>query len=204
MSGSRHGPDVLEEAQGVRSWKEMGYKGPVNYDEGSLLGKTFYTWVSPLMERGKDPGLSEEDAGPLLSTRDRVDNLFAAFHAPYSKQLNRPSGKARKQRNAFLYAIFRSHLGDMLWQCFWTLLESAFRIGSPVALREFVKWLRDYEDVEQETDDADGWMWAALLCLFGVGLALAHHQLFWCGMRLGFQMKQQVRHVHILSMYSYQ
>lgn len=183
---------MLNGATGVQSWQDVGYKGPTNFDDSGLLGKTFFTWVSPLMERGKATGLSIEDAGPLLSARDRVDNLVARFNAPYTKELSKVSPQAKKQRNAFLYAVFRSHLGYMLLQCFWTALESAFRIGSPIALRQLVKWLSEYEDGEKDTDDAVGWMWAVLLCLFGVGLALGHHQLFWCGMRLGFKMKQQV------------
>lgn len=183
---------MLNEATGVQSWQDVGYKGPTNFDDSGIWGKTFFTWVSPIMERGKATGLSVEDAGPLLSARDRVDNLVSTFNAPYTRELSRTSSQAKKQRNAFLYAIVRSHLGYMLLQCFWTVLESAFRIGSPVALRQLVKWLSEYEDGEKDTDDAVGWMWAVLLCLFGVGLALGHHQLFWCGMRLGFQMKQQV------------
>lgn len=194
MAGSRHEPDKASQAQGVLSWQDAGYNGPTNFDQSGILGKTFFTWVSPLMERGKKTGLCAEDAGPLLSARDRVDRLVATFEAPYRKELSKVPAKAKKQRNAFLYAIFRSHLGYMLQQSFWTVLESGFRIGSPVALRQLVKWLSDYEDEETDTDDRDGWLWAVLLCLFGVGLALAHHQLFWCGMRLGFQMKQQVQH----------
>lgn len=195
MAGSRHELDVLHESEDILSWREVGYKQPANYDEASLFSKTFFTWASPLLERGKNVGLSVEDAGPLLSGRDRVDHLVATFNEPYHKALSNVTEKGRKQRNAFLYAIFRSHLGYMLLQSAWTVLESAFRIGSPVALRQLVKWLSDYES-PKPTQDADGWMWAVLLCLFGVGLALAHHQLFWCGMRLGFQMKQQVGTKH--------
>eukprot|EP00892_Ulva_mutabilis_P006809 jgi/Ulvmu1/44/UM001_0047.1 len=190
MPDSRHEPDVLHESEGILSWQEAGYKYPANYDEASIFSKTFFTWASPLLDRGKNVGLSVDDAGPLLSASDRVDHLVATFNQPYQQALSKVTPRGRKQRNAFLYAIFRSHLGYMLLQAFWTVLESAFRIGSPVALRQLVKWLSDYES-PKATDDADGWMWAVLLCLFGVGLALAHHQLFWCGMRLGFQMKQQ-------------
>ena len=185
---------MRHEAEGILSWQEAGYKLPVNYDEASIFSKTWFTWASPLLERGKNAGLAVEDAGPLLSARDRVDHLVAAFNAPYHKALSKDNQKGRKQRNAFMYAIVHAHLGYMLLQSFWAVMESGFRIGAPIALRQLVKWLREYEK-GANVEISEGWMWAVLLCLFGVGLALAHHQLFWCGMRLGFQVKQQVSSV---------
>jgi hypothetical protein len=34
-------------------------------------------------------------------------------------------------------------------------------------------------------------MWAAVLGAFGYCYCLIHHQLFWYGMRMGFDMRQQ-------------
>ena len=80
----------------------------------------------------------------------------------------------------------------MVQQIGWCLLESIFRVLSTVGLRQFIRWLRDYEDPAKSPQERIGWMWACLLIGFQLGLALTHHQLFWYGMRLGFLLKQQV------------
>lgn len=175
----------------VLTWQEAAYPRSIDYDSASVLQKAFFTYASPFLERGKKSGLQVLDAGPLLSTTDRLSSLVATYSKQFANESKLASARGSK-RNALLHSLLRSHKALMIQQSGWVVLESLFRLLSPVGLRQLIRWLRAYEDPDQSPQERYGWMWAGLLIAFQLGLALTHHQLFWCGMRLGFLLKQQV------------
>ena len=122
----------------VLSWQEAGYPRSVDYDSASIIKRTFFTYASPFLQRGKETGLAALDAGPLLSTTDRLSSLVAS----YSKQFNKQSVNAssrRSERNVLLHSLLRSHSALMVQQLGWCSLESLFRVLSPVGLRQFIR-----------------------------------------------------------------
>lgn len=129
-------------------------------------------------------------AGPLLSDTDKLSHLVTKHSTQFEKESTAASAKG-SDHNVLLPSLLRSHTTLMLQQCGWTVLESLFRLLSPVGLRQFIMFLRAFENAEQEIEEWRGWMWACLLIGFQLGLALTHHQLFWTGMRFGFLLKQQ-------------
>ncbi|KAG2425890.1 hypothetical protein HYH02_014893 [Chlamydomonas schloesseri] len=86
--------------------------------------------------------------------------------------------------------LLRLYWWPMLHESLWVLAEVGQRLGTPVALREFLRWLQAYDAGEDPTE-WKGWLWAVVLGLCGLSMMLIHHQLFWIGMRAGFTMRQQ-------------
>jgi hypothetical protein len=183
--------DHVPDDDGLLSWQDAGYRRPLDYSSANIFLKATHSWASPLLIKGKAGKLGISDAGHLLSKRDRIRSLVATFTEKYDDEMSK--AKRITSRNAFMRAILRCHGQEMTLHSFWTVFESVFRLASPVALRFLVQWLKDYEDPDKDTDEGEGWLWASLLCVAGFALAASHHQLFWCGMRLGFGMKQQAR-----------
>jgi hypothetical protein len=180
------------------TWQERGYPRSISWEDCNVLQKVTHTWGAPLLQRGRKGQFDVRDALPLLSERDRVGSLVRSFERCYDRakertDANRARTKDGLLQNGFLWAILRCHASEALLHSFWTALESACRLLSPFALRQLVRWLQRYNADSQAVQQGEGWLWASLVVVFGVGLALCHHQLFWVGMRMGFGMKQQVR-----------
>ncbi|KAG2488022.1 hypothetical protein HYH03_013329 [Edaphochlamys debaryana] len=87
--------------------------------------------------------------------------------------------------------LLRLYWGQMILESLWVLVEVAQRLGTPVALREFLRWLQAY-DAGENPPEWRGWVMAGVLGLCGSTMIIIHHQLFWIGMRNGFLMRQQV------------
>lgn len=79
-------------------------------------------------------------------------------------------------------------------QSAWVLVETAARLLSPLALREFLRWLQSDAAAGAAAGGGlwRGWMWAVAVAAGGGSLTLIHHAFFWVGMRLGYVMRQQV------------
>jgi hypothetical protein len=179
------------------TWRALGYPRALDYDSNNLLMKLTHSWGSPLLVKGRKLPFTEADALPVLSPCDRIDAAVRRYEEHYD--LHKEQGDVTKEKikhnlsqNGFLLALLRAHASLMLLHSLWALLEMAFRVLSPYALRQLIRWLQRYDQKLPGTKERNGWMWAALVVLLGLGLTLAHHQLFWVGMRFGFVMKQQV------------
>ena len=188
---ARHPPPLPGSA--VLSWRDVGYKNPIDQGSASIFQKLFFTYASAFLQRGKQNGLQVLDAGPLLSDSDRLSNLVAAYSKQFTKESSRVKNWRNSNRDLLLHSLLQSHATLMGLQSVLSLVEILFRLLSPVGLRQFIQWLRDYEDPDEAPQERYGWMWAGLLIAFQLCLLLTHHQLFFCGMRLGFLLKQQVR-----------
>ena len=181
-----------------RAWQAYGYPRPIDFDRSNVLLKATHTWGAPLLQRGRKSEFALGDAAPLLSEQDHIAHAVRTYERRYSRDRERAASKrggAAAQdsiwRNGFARAILRSHVPEMLLHSFWAAAEVAFRVLSPFALRGLVRWLQQYDSDKESVSQGTGWLWASLVVVFGAGLALSHHQLFWVGMRMGLGMKQQ-------------
>ncbi|GFR41484.1 hypothetical protein Agub_g2175, partial [Astrephomene gubernaculifera] len=86
--------------------------------------------------------------------------------------------------------LLRLYWRPMLLESLWVLVEVGQRLGTPVALRQFLFWLQAYAAGTPQPE-WKGWVWAVVLGACGCSMVVIHHQLFWIGMRSGFRMRQQ-------------
>lgn len=143
--------------------------------------------------------MDERDAEFLVPRADEAESLAAAFDAKYEQVLRerrdslaRGRRRARSAVNATTEALVRLHAWQCAWQSAWVLIETAARLLSPLALREFLRWLQRDAAGGASGDAWRGWMWAVAVAAGGGSLTLIHHVFFWIGMRLGYVMRQQV------------
>jgi hypothetical protein len=179
-------------------WQQVGYTRPADYDSSNFLAKISHSWGAELLQRGYKASLSPDDALPLLSAQDNVDQLVDTYSSGYgvhqaALRAKGTNGMQKFYQNGFLRTIIRSHASNLALHSFYAAVELAFRVLSPFALRQLVMWLQHYEDKKPGIKEGLGWLWACLVIVFGFGLVIFHHQLFWVGMRMGFQMRQQAR-----------
>jgi uncharacterized membrane protein YidH (DUF202 family) len=86
----------------------------------------------------------------------------------------------------------------MLWHCLYTLIESVVRITAPLLLRRFLQLLEEADQTGDENEKDTKriteqlWLFACLISCTTIVLGLAHHQVFWIGMRLGFNLRTQM------------
>jgi hypothetical protein len=99
---------------------------------------------------------------------------------PKARTARRARGVTRAPLvNATTEALLRIFWLEFIWHSFWALVETAARVLSPLALREFLRWLqRDAADGAAEADWR-GWLLALAVLAGGGSLTLIHHVFFW-------------------------
>ena len=201
-TGTAMTPKQQEPAQDAaydsRAWQVHGYPRPIDFSRSSCFLKATQSWGAPLLQRGRKSLFALGDAAPLLSRQDHITHAVRTYERRYSRDRERAAAKcggAAAQdsiwQNGFARALLRSHAPELLLHSFWAAAELAFRVLSPFALRGLVRWLQQYNRDKESVSQGTGWLWACLVVIFGAGLALSHHQLFWVGTRMGLGMKQQ-------------
>ena len=142
--------------------------------------------------------IDEGSAAGYLPLDDTAQVLAARFDAAYAavgeRQAALPPTRRCSPSGRMWRTYWRLYRGRIALHLAWMAAEMAQRVGAPLVLRQLITWLWGWQ-----ASDGDavayppwrGWMWAALLGVFGYFYCLIHHQLFWIGMRLGFDMRQQ-------------
>jgi ABC-type multidrug transport system fused ATPase/permease subunit len=106
--------------------------------------------------------------------------------------------------NAASRALAKLYASMLLVHCFWVSVEVAIRVLSPVALREFLRWMSADERARLAAAAGTaalsaatpapplwrGWMLAFALACGSLGMTIVHHQFFFRGMLAGFTMRQ--------------
>jgi hypothetical protein len=88
--------------------------------------------------------------------------------------------------NATTSTLLQLYSGDFVLHSAWVLVETAVRLLSPVALREFLKWMQRDAAAPRSVADWEGWMWAVAVAAGGVGMTIIHHVFFWWVAVVGF------------------
>ncbi|KXZ56223.1 hypothetical protein GPECTOR_1g194 [Gonium pectorale] len=167
------------------------------YDDVSWWSRLFFSYVDPLLDRAAAQPLEEHDAEWLTPPSDNAHTLAANFERVYQQLKARyapPAGGSRARHSASSassasrrprrpwttltgMALLRLHWWPMVLESVWVLVEVGQRLGTPVALRQFLRWLQDY-DAGVAPPQWQGWMWAVILGAVS--------------MRAAFLMRQQV------------
>ncbi|PRW21108.1 multidrug resistance-associated 1 isoform X3 [Chlorella sorokiniana] len=170
--------------------------GTTGFAKAGVLAKVTYTFVSPLLALGAKNKINEDTAPAYLPTSDTAQLLARQFDATYTRVKAEQAARRRPCSPAGL--LWRTYWRLYHWRIvihlLWTFTEIACRVGGPLVLRQLLNWLSGYEATDGNTElypTWKGWMWAGVLSIFGYCYACIHHQLFWYGMRMGFDMRQQ-------------
>ncbi|KAL4424666.1 hypothetical protein ABPG77_004473 [Micractinium sp. CCAP 211/92] len=170
--------------------------GTTGFSHAGLFSKFTYLFVTPLVAMGARNKIVEDSAAAFLPQADTASVLAREFDAAYGAIKAQQAGRARPASpSGLLWRTFwRLYHWRILGHLAWTLIEVACRVGAPLVLRQLLSWFSGWEATDGDTQAYPvwkGWMWAAILGIFGYAYAFVHHQLFWYGMRMGFNMRQQ-------------
>eukprot|EP01025_Chloroclados_australasicus_P012522 TRINITY_DN1575_c0_g2_i1.p1 TRINITY_DN1575_c0_g2~~TRINITY_DN1575_c0_g2_i1.p1 ORF type:complete len:228 (-),score=3.13 TRINITY_DN1575_c0_g2_i1:245-928(-) len=144
-----------------------------------------YSWVFPLILRGKQDKIELQDALPFLGNHDQQQYQHETFMREY-QQIKARSEDNNRQVNSVLRTYLSIYWKLLLVQFTWALIEAALRVCQPILLRQFLVWL---QAEDKPLNEGLGWA-------LGLGgtvflLLIVYHQLWFLGMRLGFWGRQQ-------------
>ncbi|GLC33196.1 hypothetical protein PLESTB_000360400 [Pleodorina starrii] len=171
-----------------------------NYADVSWTSRLFFSYVNPILNLAGIRPLEENDVEWLTPTSDEAHTLAANFQRMYEQvkahyaappRGGTGSQPARRPWTTLTgITLLRLYWWPMVLESIWVLVEVGQRLGTPVALRQFLRWLQSYAAAESPPQ-WQGWVWAVVLGACGYSMVIIHHQLFWIGMRTGFSMRQQ-------------
>ncbi|GAV87979.1 ABC_tran domain-containing protein/ABC_membrane domain-containing protein [Cephalotus follicularis] len=141
----------------------------------SIVSKTFFSWMTPLMQQGYKRPITEKDIWKL-DTWDRTETLNEKFQKCWAKELQRP-------KPWLLRALNSSLGGRFWWGGFWKIGNDATQFVGPLILNQLLQSM-------QNGDPAwIGYIYAFSIfvgVLFGV---LFEAQYFQNVMRIGFRLR---------------
>ncbi|GIL44672.1 hypothetical protein Vafri_2198, partial [Volvox africanus] len=167
-----------------------------NYADLSWVNQIIFSYVNSIIKIAALRPLEENDVEWLTPSSDEAHTLAAEFEqtyqdvkAHYTTTLGR-SKPRRPWTTLTGITLLRLYWWPMFLESLWVLVEVGQRLGTPVALRQFLRWLQAYA-AQESPPQWQGWVWAVVLGACGYSMAIIHHQLFWIGTRTGFKMRQQ-------------
>mmetsp|Transcript_5464 Transcript_5464/g.8077 ORF Transcript_5464/g.8077 Transcript_5464/m.8077 type:complete len:1386 (-) Transcript_5464:101-4258(-) len=153
------------------------------FDRASLWSFLSFSFVGPLLERGKEYPLRDEDLDALSefdTAKEVTDNLEAAWKDEIKKNPKNPSfWKAMYYSESNFFYVWLSGI--------YAFGESATRVSQPVVMGFLIKWLSN--GGSKSNGYGEGLQWAFVLIAIGFAQALIHHQLYFYTMRGGWRTK---------------
>ncbi|XP_042480944.1 ABC transporter C family member 10-like [Macadamia integrifolia] len=104
------------------------------YAEAGFISKMLFWWLNPLVRKGKEKTLEEEDI-PRLCELDRVETCYTHF----MEQLNRHKQSNSSTPPSILWTIIFCHWKDLLISGIFALLKIITLSAGPLLLNAFVQ-----------------------------------------------------------------
>ncbi|KOM55294.1 hypothetical protein LR48_Vigan10g118600 [Vigna angularis] len=103
------------------------------FAKAGFLSKMSFWWLNPLMRRGQEKTLQDEDI-PTLRESDRTESCYLSF----LERLNREKGKEPLSQSSVLWTIVWCHRREILMTGFFALLKVLTLSTGPVLLNAFI------------------------------------------------------------------
>lgn len=103
------------------------------FAKAGFLSKMSFWWLNPLMKRGQEKTLQEEDI-PKLRESDRTESCYLS----YLERLNWKKGKEPLSQSSVLWTIVWCHRREILVTGFFALLKVLTLSTGPVLLNAFI------------------------------------------------------------------
>ncbi len=148
-----------------------------NWDESSFLSRWTFSLATPLVQLGDTRPLEIDDL-IRLSEKDKCGNMAGRVKAAYA------SSRSIFFFPRILVALWRAFWWDCTVCGFYSLVEGATRVASPVILAFLLH--------ELQSPDSPAWrayMWGTVMCVLNLLQVVVHHVLFLISMRNGWNFK---------------
>ncbi|KAI3458059.1 hypothetical protein Pfo_014722 [Paulownia fortunei] len=149
--GYRYGADdeydiydpLLSAANGSSKTYSVGIVTP--FAEASFLSKFTFWWLNPLMKRGQEKTIEDEDI-PKLREDDRAGPCYVLYMEIY----NRQKQSDQSAQPSILKTILLCHWKEIILSGFFALLKVVAVSAGPVLLRAFIKVAQGKESFKYE------------------------------------------------------
>lgn len=149
------------------------------FAKAGLFSKLSFWWLNPLMKKGYERSLQENDI-PRLSEKDRAETQYSSF----IERLNEQKKSKQMGPSLILWTIVSCHWNDILISGFFALLKVLMISAGPVLLKSFINVSTGNEDFKYE-----GYALAFGLFLAKCLESLSQRQWYFRARRLGLQLR---------------
>ncbi|XP_027367227.1 ABC transporter C family member 10-like [Abrus precatorius] len=160
------------------------------FAKAGLLSRMSFWWLNPLMKRGKEKTLQDEDI-PDLGEEDKAENCYLLF----LDQLNRQKQKELSSQPSVLMTIIMCHRKEILISGFFALLKVITLSSGPLLLNSFILVAEGHENFKYE-----GYLLAISLVFTKIIESLSQRQWYFRTRLIGIK----VRSVLIAAIYKKQ
>ncbi|CAJ1953016.1 unnamed protein product [Sphenostylis stenocarpa] len=149
------------------------------FAKAGFLSKMTFWWLNPLMKRGQEKTLQDEDI-PKLRESDRTESCYMSF----LEQLNRTKGKEPLSQSSVLWTIVLCHRREILMTGLFALLKVLTLSTGPVLLNAFVLVSEGNENFKYE-----GYVLVVSLFIIKVIESLSQRQWYFRSRLVGMKVR---------------
>ncbi|XP_061375170.1 ABC transporter C family member 10-like isoform X2 [Gastrolobium bilobum] len=159
---------------------------PINYvtpfAKAGFFSKMSFWWLNPLMKRGQEKTLEDEDI-PKLRDSDRAESCYLMF----VERLNRKKQKEPPSQSLVLWTIVLCHWREILISGFFALLKVITQSSGPVLLNSFILVAEGNERFKYE-----GYVLAISLFFIKIIESLSQRQWYFRTRLVGMKVRSQL------------
>ncbi|KAM3857219.1 ATP-binding cassette sub-family C member 4-like [Diretmus argenteus] len=157
----------------------------------SVFSQVFFCWLNPLFRIGYKRKLEEDDMYRVLP-EDGSERLGQELQRHWDHEVQKAAKELRKPK-----------LTKVIIKCYWkpyavlgvfTLIEEVIKVIQPVFLGKLIRYFENY-DPEDMTSLYEALVYAAVMSLLTIILALLHHLYFYHVQRTGMKIRVAMCHM---------
>ncbi|GLU21199.1 hypothetical protein SLE2022_373530 [Rubroshorea leprosula] len=149
------------------------------FAKAGFFGKISFWWLNPLMKKGREKTLDEQDI-PKLSEEERAEGCYLRF----LELLNRQKQVAPSSQPSVLWTIIECYRRDIFISGFFALLKTLTLSAGPMLLNAFILVAEGKSSFEYE-----GYLLAILLFLSKTLESLSQRQWYFRSRVLGLKVR---------------
>lgn len=149
------------------------------FAKAGFFSKMSFWWLNPLMKRGKEKTLQDEDI-PKLREADLAETCYLVF----LDQLNRQKQKEPSSQPSILWTIIMCHWREILMSGFFALLKVVTLSSGPLLLNAFILVAEGKGSFKYE-----GYVLAISLFLIKITESLSQRQWYFRSRLIGLKVR---------------
>ncbi|XP_028797343.1 ABC transporter C family member 10-like [Neltuma alba] len=159
--------------------KTSSFNDVTPFATAGFFSKMTFWWLNPLMKRGKEKTLEDEDV-PKLREEDQAQSCYLMF----LDQLNRQKQREPSSQPSLLWTILLCHWKDILFSGFYALLKVLTISAGPVLLNSFILVAEGKGSYQYE-----GYVLAILLFLTKIIESVSQRQWYFLSRLTGLKVR---------------
>lgn len=153
--------------------------GTTPFAKAGFFSKMWFWWLNPLMKRGQEKTLQDEDI-PKLRNSDRAESCYLSFAEPFNRQKQNEASS----HSSVLWTIILCHRREILVTGFFALLKVLTISSGPLLLNAFILVAEGNESFKYE-----GYVLAISLFFVKIIESLSQRQWYFHSRLVGMKVR---------------